>query len=147
MIWCLVVDASAHRQIVARPQVHNELTPLITGRQSCHWHRALAKSHQLRRNVCVLVCCEVMKSGKSPRWTTKYFHRILVPIMLLPTLFAKNVLGMDEFLYRNEKDPDAKAVIEVTSDTVYFETSTKNRIVEFYSPYCVRRYHRPLKDS
>jgi hypothetical protein len=44
--------------------------------------------------------------------------------------------GSSKFLYQD--DPDAKAVIEVTEPNGFFETSHKNRVVEFYSPYCVR---------
>jgi hypothetical protein len=44
--------------------------------------------------------------------------------------------GGSKFLYQD--DPDAKAVIEVTEPNGFFETSPKNRVVEFYSPYCVR---------
>jgi hypothetical protein len=44
--------------------------------------------------------------------------------------------GGSKFLYQD--DPDAKAVIEVTEPNGFFETSHKNRVVEFYSPYCVR---------
>jgi hypothetical protein len=43
--------------------------------------------------------------------------------------------GGSKFLYQD--DPDAAAVIEVTGNG-FFETSHKNRVVEFYSPYCVR---------
>ena len=42
------------------------------------------------------------------------------------------------FLYKGDSNPDAKAVIEVTDATGFFQTSKKNRIVEFYSPHCVR---------
>ena len=37
-----------------------------------------------------------------------------------------------KYLYEDDKD-----VIEVTSEDGFFQTSTKPRIVEFYSPYCV----------
>lgn len=60
---------------------------------------------------------------------------------MLLSLFAK-VLGVTQFLYQRDSNPDAKAVIEVTGPTGFFQTSTKNRVVEFYSPYCVGRAER-----
>ena len=59
-------------------------------------------------------------------------------IIMIPQFLAKYVFGMDEFLYI--VDPKANAfVLEVIKTSgVEFETSTKHRIVEFYSPYCVR---------
>jgi hypothetical protein len=41
--------------------------------------------------------------------------------------------GGDKYLYEDEPN-----VIEVTSEEGFFQTSQKPRIVEFYSPYCVR---------
>jgi hypothetical protein len=58
---------------------------------------------------------------------------------MLPSLIAKYVFGMDDFLYINDKIAKS-VIIEVTSTTdIPFETSNKPRIVEFYSPYCVSR--------
>jgi Erv1 / Alr family len=58
-------------------------------------------------------------------------------IIMIPQLIAKHVFGMEDFLYIN--DPQANALVaDVTSPSgAAFETSTKHRIVEFYSPYCV----------
>lgn len=53
-------------------------------------------------------------------------------------LLASPVTGVGKFLYQDDPDPNAKAVIEVTESTGFFQTSKTNRIVEFYSPYCVR---------
>jgi hypothetical protein len=41
----------------------------------------------------------------------------------------------DQYLYANEPN-----VIEVTAAEGFFQTSQKPRIVEFYSPYCVRSF-------
>ena len=59
---------------------------------------------------------------------------------MLPQWIAKNVFGMDEFLYINDKKNNANSIIkDITSASdLSFETSTTARIVEFYSPYCVR---------
>jgi hypothetical protein len=58
---------------------------------------------------------------------------------MFPQLIAKYVFGMEDFLYINDKENVKSLIREVTSVTdLKFETSTKPRIVEFYSPYCVR---------
>jgi hypothetical protein len=58
-------------------------------------------------------------------------------VIMIPQLIAKYVFGMEDFLYFN--DPEANVlVVDITSPSgAAFETSTKHRIVEFYSPYCV----------
>ena len=60
--------------------------------------------------------------------------------MMLPQFIAKFVFGMEDFLYINDKKNNANSIIkDITSASdLSFETSTKPRIVEFYSPYCVR---------
>ena len=64
---------------------------------------------------------------------------------MLPQLIAKYVFGMDEFLYINDKNNADSIIKEITSASdLSFETSTKPRILEFYSPYCVRLWMRNL---
>ena len=60
--------------------------------------------------------------------------------MMLPQFIAKFVFGMEDFLYIHDKKNNANSIIkDITSASdLSFETSTKPRIVEFYSPYCVR---------
>jgi hypothetical protein len=69
------------------------------------------------------------------RFLYQTFSLVLCSAMIAQFL-AKNVFGMKEFLYLD--DPSATSIIEVQSSGALFENSKTNRIVEFYSPYCVR---------
>jgi type IV secretory pathway VirB6-like protein len=59
----------------------------------------------------------------------------LLYLVMLPQFIAKHVFGMEEFLYINDKNSVIKDV--ASASDLSFETSTKPRFVEFYSPYCV----------
>jgi hypothetical protein len=66
-------------------------------------------------------------------------QRILIYFVMLPQLIAKYVFGMDDFLYVDDKNNANSIIKDITSASdLSFETSTKPRIIEFYSPYCVR---------
>jgi hypothetical protein len=60
---------------------------------------------------------------------------IFLYCIMLPQLIAKYVFGIADFLYINDKDSVIKDV--ASASDLSFETSTKPRILEFYSPYCV----------
>ena len=54
--------------------------------------------------------------------------------------FPHKVLG-SQFLYEDDRE-----VVEVKAVTGSFQTSTKPRVIAFYSPYCVSD-HRPCYNS
>jgi hypothetical protein len=77
------------------------------------------------------------------KWRRSVTASVVTVVALVACLWfveaTTSVLLTHHYLYQSDTThPAAKSVIEVTSTKGFFQTSTRNRIVKFYSPYCVR---------
>lgn len=125
----------------------SRIRPLHLGIGTCSWctrPRVVPLYHHVSSVLCSLISL-VNRSRERTMHITK--TKSIVPkqvifwyFMMLPQFIAKFVFGMEDFLYINDKKNNANSIIkDITSASdLSFETSTKPRIVEFYSPYCVR---------
>jgi hypothetical protein len=77
------------------------------------------------------------------KWRRSVTASVVAVVALVACLWfveaTTSVLLTHHYLYQSDTtNSAAKSVIEVTSTKGFFQTSTRNRIVKFYSPYCVR---------
>lgn len=126
----------------------SRIRPLHLGIGTCSWctrPRVVPLYHHHVSSVLCSLISLVNRSRERTMHITK--TKSIVPkqvifwyFMMLPQFIAKFVFGMEDFLYINDKKNNANSIIkDITSASdLSFETSTKPRIVEFYSPYCVR---------